>query len=49
MKLLYVGLVQVELGDGLTVQLDRAGGTPNQYAVPGEYGKGAGLLVGERL
>jgi hypothetical protein len=33
----------------LTVQLDRAGGTSNQSAVTGEYGKGAGLLVGERL
>jgi hypothetical protein len=33
----------------LTVQLDRAGGTPNECAVTGQYGKRAGLLVGERL
>ncbi len=36
-------------GEPLTVQLDRAGGTPNQCAVAGQYRKGAGLLVGEWL
>jgi hypothetical protein len=33
----------------LTVQLYRASGTLNQCAVTGQYGKGAGLLVGEWL
>ena len=36
-------------GEPLTVQLDRAGGAPNECAVAGQDGKRAGLLVGERL
>src|SRR6202035_2693819 len=36
-------------GEPLPVQLHRAGGAPNQCAVTGQYGKSAGLLVGERL
>jgi hypothetical protein len=33
----------------LAVELDRACGAPNQWVVAGQYGKGAGRLIGKRL